>query len=163
MVSVKPLPSRASVTEVSLIGLLRQVGASLGNLRLRTEAATARKEPEALGFCPRQMEALGEILESGRHRIARRIAELGGAAQSLGAPSLPERTADPVAFMIEYRDCCRRLCAALNESLRSSDAATGALLSDLALRLEKQLWLMDTSPHDRGAESCRSVSLFLTC
>jgi DNA-binding ferritin-like protein len=62
-----------------------------------------------------------------------------------------------------YRDCCRSLCKALNESLRASDWATGALLSDLVLRLEKQLWLMDTSPHNRGVGSCRSVSLFLTC
>jgi hypothetical protein len=144
-----------------MIGLLRQVDASLGNLKLR---AASLGDAGPIGLCPRQMLVLGEILERGQQRIARRIAELGGLGREiLGETPRPQDLPDPVAFMIEYRACCRSLCRALSESQRAVDTASGAMLSELALRLEKQLWLMDTSQHDRGAESCRSVSLFLTC
>jgi hypothetical protein len=165
MASSNPLTGRSPAAEDNRIGLLRQVAASLWNLNLRASSSSLSSETGALGFCPREMRALGEILDRGRRRIAARIAELGGAGsgEPLGEPARPRDIEDPVAFMIEYRDCCRHLCRALNESIRSADPATGAMLSELAMRLEKQLWLMDVSTHDRGAESCRSVSLFLTC
>jgi hypothetical protein len=165
MVSAPPPSRRAQATEDNRVALLRQVAASLGNLELRASGASLATETGALGFCPRQMRALGEILGRARQRIAARIAQLGGAGSRdpLGAPARPGDVADPVAFMIEYRDCCRRLCRALNEALRAEDPATGAMLSELVMRLEKHLWLMDTSTHDRGAASCRSVSLLLTC
>ncbi len=71
--------------------------------------------------------------------------------------------ADPFAFMAEYRTCCRLLCRALNEALRTANAPASAMLSDFVLRLEKQLWLMDTPRTDPGSDRYRSVSLFLTC
>jgi hypothetical protein len=168
MVSVKQLSSRTSGTDDALTGLLGLVVESLENLRLRASHAATLEAPEALGLCPRQLLLLCEILDKGRHRIARRLDERGGFSRqdADGAHDglrLPDNVADPVAFMIAYRACCRKLCKALNESQRISDGPTGALLSELGLSLEKQLWLMDASPHSRSADSCRSVWLFLTC
>jgi hypothetical protein len=70
---------------------------------------------------------------------------------------------DPANFLPGNRACCRRLCRALRDALRVSDGSTGATLSELVLRLEKQLWLIDTPSHPRGIDACRSVSLFLAC
>jgi hypothetical protein len=169
MASVKPYTSRQSVMDGGMIGLLGQVDASLGELKLRASEVMALQEPADPDFCPLEMQALCRILDMGRHRIARRISELGGPAdpgadEAYGEPRLPENVADPMAFMGGYRDCCRKLCKALDKSLQVSDGATGALLSDLGLRMEKQLWLLDTPPNSRGADySSRSVSLFLAC
>ena len=168
MVSVKPLSSRTSGNDEALSGLLGLVTESLENLRLRASHVASLEAPEALGLCPRQLLILCEILDKGRHRIARRIGELGGFSRqdvdgARDGLRLPDNAADPVAFMIAYRACCRRLCRALSESQRTSDGPTGALLGELGLSLEKQLWLMDASPHSRSADSCRSVWLFLTC
>jgi DNA-binding ferritin-like protein len=65
--------------------------------------------------------------------------------------------------MVEYRRCCRRLCRALGEARKVSDASTVAVLGEIILKLEKQLWLIDKPRHDPGTERYRSVSLFLTC
>jgi hypothetical protein len=122
--------------------------------------------PAELGYHPRQMRALGDILGRGEAAIVRRIAELGGATpgdESSPGPVEPREGFDLAGVMIEYRGCCRRLCAALNEARRVSDEATSALLSDLALRLERQLWLMDKRPKNDEIEYGRVVSLFLAC
>jgi hypothetical protein len=168
MVSVKQPASRATDAGDVLIELLIGVGDSLANLRLRASRALVLEEPEALGLCPRQLKVLCQLLDRGRQKIGRRIADLGALPnrerdEFRDGLRLPGNVEDPVAFMAEYRACCRTLCAALNESQRTSDGVTGALLSDLGRQLEKQLWLMDASPHNRSEDSCRSVSLFLTC
>jgi hypothetical protein len=168
MVSVKQPSSRTSGTDEALTGLLGLVEESLENLRLRASNAATQEAPESMGLCPRQLLVLCEILDRGHERIARRMDELNGFSRPhVNGVSdgfrLPDNVADPVAFMIAYRTCCRRLCKALNESQRISDGPTAALLSELGLRLEKQLWLMDASPQSRSADSCRSVWLFLTC
>jgi hypothetical protein len=166
MVSAKPSFCRPSLTGMRLVGLLGELAVSLKVLNMWSANAADNGDPGALGYCPEQVRALCSILERGRHSIVRRAAELGGRIRREEpdrASRPPVLVTDPVAFMTAYRECCRKLCKALDESKRIPDATTGALLSDLALRLEKQLWLMDGSPHDRDAESCRSVSLFLAC
>jgi hypothetical protein len=168
MVLSKQLADRAASTREVLIELLGSVGDSLATLRLRASRALVLEEPQTLGLCPRQLKVLCQILDRGRQKIGRRISDLGGLASRHRDKfhdelRLPINVEDPVAFMAEYRTCCRRLCTALNESKRVSDDVSRALLSDLGLQLEKQLWLMDASPHSRGDETCRSVSLFLTC
>jgi hypothetical protein len=150
----------------SLIELLARAGSSLAYFRERAGALVTQEGPLILGFCPRQMWTLCGILDEGRGRLQRRLEGLlgPGGHVEFSTDSNPAGASDnPAAFMAEYRGCCRRLCKALNEARRISDAASCAMLSELVLRLEKQLWLMDTPERDPGTERYRSVSLFLTC
>jgi hypothetical protein len=139
----------------------------LRNLGRRVGRSRIEGKPEDLGYHPRQMRVLGEILARGQSAILRRIETLGGAGDLGDEPASnagePSEHFDLVGVMIEYRGCCRRLCAALNESRRVSDEGTSVLLRDLALRLERQLWLMDRRPKDDEIEYGRVVSLFLAC
>lgn len=164
-------PDRTGSNEPSLVSgdlvpLLSQADAALGHLRDRAEKIMALEDAVSLGFCPRQMKTLCAILDYGRGRIHRRLAIMSGTVVAEGeSPSSnpPFGVASPVAFMAEYRACCRLLCSALRESRRISSSPTVAMLSDLVLRLEKQLWVMDSPKHDPGSEPYRTVSLFLTC
>jgi len=75
--------------------------------------------------------------------------------ESALAPRTPGRFPGLRSMIGAYRNCCRRLCHALQEARRLGDATTAWLLTDLVQRLEKQLWLLD--PESR---SCRAASLF---
>jgi hypothetical protein len=166
MASAQPIANDASVPNTGLIRLLRQADSELGHLRERAQHVVALEDPDASGFCARQMKTLCGILDYGRGRIQRRLATLdgpGGAAEGSPDSGRPGDIADPAAFMAEYRACCRLLCQALNEALGVSNAPTGAMLSDFVLRLEKQLWLMDPPKNTLGPDPYRIVSLFLTC
>jgi hypothetical protein len=151
----------------SLGPLLVRLSDDFQNLKLRVDRAGALSGLPWAGFNGHQMRVLGSILERGRDSIVRRLESMGdpnpGGDPRGTDPSPMGRQFDPAEFMAEYRGCCRRLCAALREARRVSDAATGAFLSDLALRLEKQLWLMDPRPGDSEVNCCRSVLLFLAC
>jgi hypothetical protein len=167
MAPAQPNADEAPVTPDELISLLRQANSLLGHLRMRAEKVVALYDPVALGFCPGQVRTLRGIIDHGRGRIQRRLAILAGPDAEGDDPAEesnpPADIAEPIAFMAEYRACCRLLCRALNESLRVANAAAGAMLSDFVLRLEKQLWLMDTPKQNPGSDRYRSVSLFLTC
>jgi hypothetical protein len=147
--------------------LLSQLSADFQNLKLRVDRAAGMRGLPGAGFNGHQMRVLGSILDRGCDAIVRRLESMGvpirGGDQRGMDPSPIGRQFDPFEFMAEYRGCCRGLCAALREALRVSDAATGAFLRDLALRLEKQLWLMDPRPRDTEPEHCRNVLLFLAC
>jgi hypothetical protein len=166
MVFANSSASDAPDSKDPLIELLARAGSSLTYLRERAGSLVTKQGPLILGFCPRQMWTLCGILDEGRANLQRRLEGLlgPGGQVEFSADSNPTGAMDnPAAFMAEYRGCCRRLCKALNEARRISDVSSCAMLSELVLRLEKQLWLMDTPEHDPGTERYRSVSLFLTC
>jgi hypothetical protein len=143
---------------------LWEVNAALASLRLQMERVQASPELSGLGFNPRQVAKLCAILDQGRGSILRRIADSGDAVTAEKQEAgLSQPADDPANFLPGYRAGCRRLCRALRDALRVSDGSAGATLSELVLRLEKQLWLIDTPSHYRGIDACRSVSLFLTC
>jgi hypothetical protein len=166
MVYAQPTANVSPVSNDALVYLLVHAGSSLAHLRERAAKVMTVDGPLVLGFCPRQMKTLCDILDEGQARIQRRLAGLVGPGAALEATEdsdIRGKSEDPISFMAEYRACCRRLCKGLNESLRISDAPSGAMLSELVLRLEKQLWLMDSPKHDPGSDRYRSVSIFLTC
>jgi hypothetical protein len=167
MASAQPTAIQAPASNDDLIELLRQASSSLGCLKELAEHVVSLDDPVEHGFCPRQMKTLRTILDQGRGRIQLRVAILvgpGSADDDGNADAGPTMNiSDPATFVAEYRACCRLLCKALSEALRISYAPAVAMLSDFVLRLEKQLWLMDTPKSDPGADRYRSVSLFLTC
>ncbi len=166
MASPQPLADPAPLPKDPLSLLLRQAEALLEHLRRRAENILALDDAVSVGFCPRQLRTLCGIIDQGRTRIQRHVdAGEGLLGRGHEAPDVMPTTnmSDPIAFMAEYRASCRLLCRALSEALRTGNAPTGALLSDFVLRLEKQLWLMDTPKRDPGRDRYSSVSLFLTC
>lgn len=159
---------RTNSGNTGLLDALLGVSESLEGLRIRAENAREHDELSVLGFCPDQMTRLCEILDNGRARIMGRITALGVALhpgeEGLGTEiRLPEKMGNPVAFLGAYRGCCRRLSQAMRQALRDSDAATNAILAQLAMLLEKQLWLIDLPQYSRGIDDRRSVRLFLAC
>ena len=166
MAHPQPIEAEAKHTKDSLINLLARADSALGLLKERASQLVSLGDPEGNGFSPGQLETLCRSLDEGRGRVHRRLLGIAGEAvrpEPAAAQNPSGNTRDPLVFLADYRACCRRLCKALSEALRISDAATGAVLSALVLRLEKQLWLMDTPRHNVGAEPYRSISLFLTC
>jgi hypothetical protein len=167
MAPVQPTAKQGPAANNELIEKLRHASSSLSCLRELAEQVASLDDPVQLGFCPKQMKTLCTIIDQGRGRIQRRLAILvgpGTADDDGTADAVPTMNiSDPATFVAEYRACCRHLCKALNEALRISYAPAIAMLSDFVLRLEKQLWLMDTPKSEPGSDPYRSVSLFLTC
>jgi hypothetical protein len=112
-----------------------------------------------------EIAALRSLAEEGSTALAHRLRVLGieSAESTLPAPRRANRTSRSVRSLVAvYRKCSRRLCAALQGARRSSDAATAALLRALILRLEKQLWLLDSLSGSALVD--RSVlGIFLAC
>jgi hypothetical protein len=166
MASHQQVLAEAPQTNDFLVDLLAKAEAALALLRERTRQLVSLGNSAPHGFSPGQLETLCTILDEGRSRVHRRLVDFVGECDQAG-PSAdshsPVNIENPLMFLGDYRACCRRLCKAMKEALRISDATTGAVLSDLMLRLEKQLWLMDTPRLSSGTEPYRSISLFLTC
>jgi hypothetical protein len=155
-------------TSDGLCAHLERLCVDIKNLKRQIDRAAKVRKSADIGYCPRQMRALGVILDRGYSEIRRKISsvcEIAPERDEASAALLdePEREFDLVEFMTEFRSCCRRLCTALHTALRASDEATGAYLCNLALSLERQLWLMDTRPNNHDLEYSRVVSLFLAC
>jgi hypothetical protein len=167
MATARVIGNKATPPNPGLSLLLRQANSALARLKQRADKAMALKDPVAAGFSPRQIKTLCGIIDEGRRRI-RRCLDAEDDPAILAGDESPEFVpttgmGDPASFMAQYRFSCRLLCRALNEALSAADARVGAMLSDLVLRLEKQLWLMDTHGTNHGSDRHRSVSLFLTC
>jgi hypothetical protein len=164
MASAKLQPGDTPGTAGGLCALLGGLSTDFQSLMVRVDAALAEGRPADAGYRTRQMKALGKMLRRGRSEIEHQIAALGGViAEAVPNPSEAREEFNLVGFLVEYRGCCRRLCAALNEARRVSDRSSSALLCNLALRLERQLWLLDTRPDNHEIEYGRVVSLFLAC
>jgi hypothetical protein len=166
MASPQPESDKARLPSEPLHSLLGQADTLLEHLRRRAENILGLEDPTSIGFYPRQLKTLCGIIDQGRARIQLHVETRDLATgRDDEAPDRGPTTpmADPIAFMAEYRASCRLLCRALSEALRTANAPTGAMLSDLVLRLEKQLWLVGPKKKDTGSDRYSSVSLFLTC
>ena len=145
--------------------LLCRLNIDIQNLKLRVDNARALKEQPGSGFNPHQIKVLCGILGRGAYGIGRLLESRGdptlGGEQRQSDPDDVRREFDAVEFIAEYRGCCRSLYVALREALRVSDPSTCALLSHLALGLEKHLWLVDPRPHDGDIGYRRNVLQFL--
>jgi hypothetical protein len=166
--SPKKLPAdEAPGASDGLCAHLERLSVDIQRLKRQVDRAGRVRKSAGIGYSPRQMRELGEIMGRGHTEILRKIANLCEASPGCGEPRpvpvVPEREFDLVEFMTEFRGCCRRLCEALHEALRVSDEGTGAYLRNLALSLERQLWLMDTRPNNHDLQYSRVVSLFLAC
>jgi hypothetical protein len=162
----QPIAHGAPVPSGELLRLLRRADESLGQLTERALAVVALDDPVSMGFCPKQMQSLCRMLGNSRARIQGHILNIEGPAASGNespGSSPPLGKMDPISFIAKYRASCRMLCEALNEARRASQAPAGAMLSDIILRLEKQLWIMDSPKQTRRTDQYRSVSLFLAC
>lgn len=66
------------------------------------------------------------------------------------------------SLLSSYRTACRALCDSLQEAQRISDTATAVVLCGLLQRLEKQLWLLDSS-QEHVRVGLPTIDLFLSC
>ncbi len=168
MVSM-PTPSRfLSSADEGLTELLGDALADLRRLQTRTEfiAITAG---DARGRVRRPpIEALCSTLEQGCTEISTRMNALGHAPPATRATPRHGSTRgasplSPHAVTKACRSCFRHLCGALREARRISDTQTAAVLIQLVLSLEKQLWLLGPPLRERGASDWRAVNLFSHC
>ncbi len=137
-------------------------------LRLQECAAGIAEAPETTVFCPEQLRKLRDVLERGREAIAARMVILGGPRPGLRPASLSADRRDrrkirPRALMRTYGKCSHQLCRVVQEARRISDATTAAMLSELILQMEKQLWLLDAPSQQHAPATRRVVSFFFSC
>jgi DNA-binding ferritin-like protein len=98
-------------------------------------ASVTRRLKELVG----DSKPAGHLVELWREGAARLDTDV--AASGVSAAEARSRS-----LLAAYRAACRPLCASLQEARRSADGATAVMLSSLLQRLEKQLWLLDSSP-----------------
>jgi len=164
-----PLPDGLSHAGGELAAFLEEAFADLRRLQTDAEclivvAGNARAAPVARGI-----EVLYCVLEQGCEGISSRMADLGFHSPADPGPPIRSGRAggaapdDAGAILADYRSCFSRLRDALREARRISDAQTTALLTHLAIRLEKQLWLLGIPLHRLDVGDWRSVNLFSTC
>ena len=177
---VSPSPE---MTLPPLVGTLEETLQALGHLhatasRLRpTDSASAGGFP---AFSPLELDRLRTVIRQGGASVTRRLKELVGekpeaarlpelwregvARTDLSSlePGIPTAEARSRALLSAYRATCRSLCASLQEAKRTCDGATAVMLSGLLHRLEKQLWLLDSSP-ERVRVGLPTIDLFLSC
>ena len=134
-------------------------------LRLQECAAGIAAAPETTVFCPQQLRVLRDVLDGGREAIGARMEILGGhrPATNLSAGQRAQRKIRSRALMRAYGKCSHQLCRVQQEARRISDGTTAAMLSDLILRMEKQLWLLDAQSQQRAPATRRVVSFFFSC
>lgn len=165
MISLFLPPSGRARSAAELMIMLEDASDEL--LSLEECAAGIAEASEATIFCPRQLQNLRAVLERGREAIATRMAVLGGprATTTLAshrASRRESRKIRPRALMRAYGKCSHQLCRVAQEARRIADSATAAVLSDLILQTEKQLWLLDAPSRQREPASRRVVSFFFS-
>jgi hypothetical protein len=127
----------------------------LDRLRILTRqggAGVTRRLKELVG----DRKPAGHLAELWREGVAR------PPDTDLAAAELSAAEARSRSLLSAYRAACRALGASIRESRRSADGATTVMLSGLLQRLEKQLWLLDSSPA-RGRIGLPTINLFLSC
>ena len=144
--------------------LLLQAHRSLLELRSLTETICESDRFEDLEFRADELHSLCSMLAEGAVLLEGRARILGFADGLSGSPgSSFHPHVNPETLLGAYRGCCRRLCAAMKEAIRIADGTSVALLRELILRLEKQLWVIDAPSRTFGVEDSRAVSLFRSC
>jgi hypothetical protein len=154
--------------EARFIAQLARADGALRELHARAASICESGNLEILGFRREQLDSLSALLSHGYQLVDGRITALDGGRPP--EPRVQETNAfsrnaivEPITFLASYRSCCRILCAAMREAMGLHDQASALLLRDLILRLEKQLWVIDTPARNRGLDDNRAVALFLTC
>jgi hypothetical protein len=144
--------------------LLSQAHRSLLDLRALAEQICEYDRFEDLEFRAAELRSLCSMLAEGSVELARRAKSLGFADELPPRPgSRGTLHVNPVTLLAAYRGSCRRLCAAMKEAIRISDGVSVAMLRELILRLERQLWVIDAPSRTFGIEDSRAVALFLAC
>jgi hypothetical protein len=166
-----------------LIGLLEETLQALARLH----AAAARRHPPEggsspgiPGFSQAEFDRLSRVIREGGAAVTRRLKELRPEESKsalrlaelwrsgVAAPGERSVADEPLAterarpLLATYRGTCRALCAALQAAQQISDTTTAAMLSSVLQRLEKQLWLLDSSS-DRTRVGLPTINLFLSC
>jgi hypothetical protein len=136
--SVAELDRLAAVVRESTASLTRRLR-ELGHLKADTETESALGKLWRVGV-------KGDLSEP-------REAE-GGLKRDPGVR--------PRSLVANYRAASRALCAALEEAKQSGDRTTAVLLTTILHRLEKQLWLLDSS-RERPRIGLPLINLFLSC
>jgi hypothetical protein len=169
-----------------MVGLLE--GALHALLRLRVSADRLRHQVQRIArgqpaFSMSELEQLCVVIERGWNSVLQRLLEITPgdrqergtrwaetwraalsephASGAEGAGEATELT--PHSLLATYRASCRALCAALTEARHTADATTAAMLSGLLQRLEKQLWLLDSSHERPRVGAASAINLFLSC
>jgi hypothetical protein len=161
----------ASTTQrdgLKIADCLVKASEALAELNARTESIDNSGNLEILGFSWQHLKTLRDLLTRGTRVVDRRVAELEGGDGSRVMPTRGfefSRNAimEPITFFASYRACCRALCSAMKVAMAASDSTTVLLVRDLVLRLEKELWMIDSPERNRGADDIRAVALFLSC
>jgi hypothetical protein len=144
--------------------LLLQAHRSLLELRALAEQVCESERFESLEFRGDELRSLCSMLTEGSILLARRARALGFEDELSPAPGGSfSPVIGPETLLASYRACCRRLCGAMKEAIRISDSSSVALLRDLILRLEKQLWVIDAPSRTFGVDDSRAIALFLSC
>lgn len=168
---------------VTLVGLLETTLQALARLH----AAVARRRPPEggsspgfPGFATQEYDRLNRVIREGGAAVTRRLKELRPVGPQSAArlselwrvevtgpvKSLARgfsKAAEAVRpLLATYRATCRALCEALQEARRLADATTSAMLASVLQRLEKQLWLLDSSA-ERTRVGLPTITLFLSC
>jgi hypothetical protein len=154
--------------EARFIAQLAKADGALRELHARAASICESGNLEILGFRRDQLDTLCDLLSRGYQLVDGRLTALDGGRRP--APRVHGKDGfsrnaivEPITFLAAYRSCCRILCAAMREAMGLQDQASVLLLRDLILRLEKQLWVIDTPARNRGLDDRRAVALFLTC
>src|SRR5665213_2728980 len=139
---------------------------ALDELRGLAETFAEAGNHDVLEFRPRELRALGELATNGSISLKRRAAQLNPARRfSAKGPTHDHPGGadelEPITLIRSYRACSRRLCDAMKEAIRVSDGESAAVLRTLILRLEKQLWVIDSPSRAYGVHDSRAVALFL--
>lgn len=170
-----------------LISSLEETLQSLAQLCASAERMRLDSRGNSLGFetlLPAELDRLGAVIRESAAAITRRLKKLavvehdaarpltelwparvnGGRSDSAEADliSKPDFPADSRSMVATYRATCRALCHALREARQVTDTTTTVLLSRVLQRLEKQLWLLDSS-RDRPRVGLPLINLFLSC
>jgi hypothetical protein len=176
------LPPAAELTSPSLISRLEKSLQALSRLQsvsegLRSVDKATSAEMRALS--PKQLDCLQVIIRQGELSLTRRLKKLVSDNSQASRPAvLGREEAGPShsAFVLQrsvddspsrelltaFRAACRSLCASLQEARRACDSSTTVMLSTLLQRMEKQLWLLESS-QERPRVGLPTINLFLSC
>jgi hypothetical protein len=151
-----------------LIELLGNASKGVEELRVHAECICESGNLENLGYRRQPLEGLCQLLAKGGHELGDRINCLDASAgvgnrESNEKPISHSAACEHASFIGSYRSCCRHLCKAMTEAIRDSDSASVLMLRNLIMRLEKQLWTIDSPSRNHGLDDSRTVALFLSC
>ena len=163
-----PFPREDTFGGSGLVDMMCDAIEALDELHGLAEAFVEAGNYGDMEFRQPELRSLGELTAKGAHSLRCRAAQLdpSGGRFSKRPPNVRLGDTDemePITLIRSYRACSRRLCDAMKEAVRISDRESAAVLRILILRLEKQLWVIDSPSRSYGVHDSRAVALFLSC